>query len=138
MYVGNKAINIITPTTYSKAGDIQATQRVVQLLDHRLTKSPPTQNQLNDGYRRETGRGPARRPRVYGFSLRPHTREGESRSYVTLIFQTGRARVTAVARSNYALYTEQGVTIDKTDAETIENWRPYKGTPLYHTSVDLS
>jgi hypothetical protein len=38
--------------------------------------------------------------------------------------------VTAVARSNYALYTEQGITIDRTDVEVIENWRPYKGQLL--------
>ena len=48
-------------------------------------------------------------------------------SYTVLIKQTGKARVTAVARSNYALYTEQGITIDRTDVEVIEGWRPYKG-----------
>jgi len=51
-------------------------------------------------------------------------------SYTVLIKQTGKARVTAVARSNYALYTEQGITIDRTDVEVIEGWRPYKGDSI--------
>lgn len=41
--------------------------------------------------------------------------------------KTGRARVTAVARSNYKIYTTDGVTVDTDRFGKIENWKPYRG-----------
>lgn len=41
--------------------------------------------------------------------------------------QSGKARVTAVARSNYTLYTTSGVTLDTERFGEINNWKPYRG-----------
>ncbi|RXK40293.1 hypothetical protein M231_02407 [Tremella mesenterica] len=46
--------------------------------------------------------------------------------YAYCLENAGRARVTAVARSNYNLYTTTGVTLKTNQFGTIENWRPYK------------
>lgn len=35
--------------------------------------------------------------------------------------------MTAVARSNYNLYTQSGVTLNTEKFGTIESWRPYRG-----------
>lgn len=41
--------------------------------------------------------------------------------------QSGKARVTAVARSNYTLYTTSGVTLYTERFGEINNWKPYRG-----------
>ncbi|WWC86262.1 uncharacterized protein L201_001135 [Kwoniella dendrophila CBS 6074] len=46
--------------------------------------------------------------------------------YAYLLERSSKARVTAVARSNYNLYTTTGVTLQTTRFGTIENWKPYR------------
>lgn len=41
--------------------------------------------------------------------------------------QTGRARVTAVVRSNHSLYSTTGVTLNTEKFGKIEGWQPYRG-----------
>ncbi|ORX35942.1 ketopantoate reductase PanE/ApbA-domain-containing protein [Kockovaella imperatae] len=45
--------------------------------------------------------------------------------YAFLLERSGRAKVTAIARSNYKLYAEHGITL-KTIHGTFENWKPYR------------
>lgn len=47
--------------------------------------------------------------------------------YALLLEKSGRARVTAVARSNYELYSTTGVKIDSDALGVIEGWKPYRG-----------
>lgn len=44
--------------------------------------------------------------------------------------QSGRARVTAVARSNYELYANEGVTLKTDKVGDIPGWRPHRGRSL--------
>ncbi|WVQ73661.1 hypothetical protein IAR50_003241 [Cryptococcus sp. DSM 104548] len=46
--------------------------------------------------------------------------------YAYLLEKGGKARVTAVARSNYNLYTTTGVTLETERFGTIEGWKPYR------------
>ncbi|WVW82314.1 hypothetical protein I302_104320 [Kwoniella bestiolae CBS 10118] len=46
--------------------------------------------------------------------------------YAYLLERSGKARVTAVARSNYELYTTTGVTLHTDRFGIIEGWKPYK------------
>ncbi|KAK4686277.1 hypothetical protein P7C73_g3854, partial [Tremellales sp. Uapishka_1] len=46
--------------------------------------------------------------------------------YAYLLEKSGKARVTAVARSNYSLYTTSGVTLETERFGKIENWKPYR------------
>ncbi|OWZ62962.1 hypothetical protein AYX14_06827 [Cryptococcus neoformans] len=46
--------------------------------------------------------------------------------YAYLLEKSGKARVTAVARSNYTLYTTDGVTLDTERFGEINNWKPYR------------
>ncbi|WVQ85573.1 hypothetical protein IAT38_007739 [Cryptococcus sp. DSM 104549] len=46
--------------------------------------------------------------------------------YAYLLEKSGRARVTAVARSNYTLYTTTGVSLATERFGTIEGWKPYR------------
>ncbi|WWC66270.1 uncharacterized protein I206_100171 [Kwoniella pini CBS 10737] len=46
--------------------------------------------------------------------------------YAYLLERSGKARVTAVARSNYDLYTTTGVTLHTDRFGIIENWKPYQ------------
>ncbi|WVQ97447.1 hypothetical protein IAU59_004560 [Kwoniella sp. CBS 9459] len=46
--------------------------------------------------------------------------------YAYLLERSGKARVTAVARSNYELYTTTGVTLHTDRFGIIEGWKPYR------------
>ncbi|OCF42301.1 hypothetical protein I317_03921 [Kwoniella heveanensis CBS 569] len=46
--------------------------------------------------------------------------------YAYLLERSGRVRVTAVARSNYELYTTTGVTLHTDRFGIIERWKPYR------------
>ncbi|KAL1407825.1 hypothetical protein Q8F55_007260 [Vanrija albida] len=46
--------------------------------------------------------------------------------YALLLEKSGRARVSAVARSNYELYSTTGVRIDSDALGVIEGWKPYR------------
>ncbi|ORY32287.1 ketopantoate reductase PanE/ApbA C terminal-domain-containing protein [Naematelia encephala] len=46
--------------------------------------------------------------------------------YAYMLEKSGRVRVTAVARSNYDLYTKSGVTLDTDRFGKITGWRPYR------------
>lgn len=51
----------------------------------------------------------------------------------------GRAEVTAILRSNYAVVKEHGFTIDSVDHGHIQGWRPTHSTlPLLYQSVVLT
>lgn len=68
------------------------------------------------------------------YLLEPHpVAELNIPAYTQLKQQTGKARVTAVARSNYKLYTDSGVTLNTTQFGPIKGWKPYRGTLLCRT-----
>ncbi|KAK6905712.1 hypothetical protein I204_05660 [Kwoniella mangroviensis CBS 8886] len=46
--------------------------------------------------------------------------------YAYLLERSGKARVTAVARSNYTLYTTTGVTLHTDRFGIVEGWKPYR------------